>query len=50
MVGIVPVKTPKYFVEVMVLLHEVGFIVVGISVDNAAANGKFYKDFLCDGK
>ena len=43
-------KKPKYFVKVMLLLHEVGFNVVGISVDNAAANRKFYKDFLCDGK
>ena len=34
----------------MLLLHEVGFNVVGISVDNAAANRKFYKDFLCDRK
>ena len=43
-------KKSKYFVKVMLLLHEVGFNVVGISVDNAAANRKFYKDFLCDGK
>ena len=41
---------PKYFVKVMLLLHEVGFNVVEISVDNAAANRKFFKDFLCDGK
>ena len=43
-------RKPKYFVKVMLLLHEVGFNVVGISVDNAAANRKFCKDFLCDGK
>ena len=33
----------------MLLLHEVGFTVIGICVDNAAANRKFYKGFLCGG-
>ena len=32
----------------MLLVHEVGFN-VGLSVDNAAANRKFYKDYLCKG-
>ena len=39
----------RCFDKVMHLIHEVGFNVIGISVDNAAANRKFYKDFLCDG-
>ena len=30
----------------MLLLHEVGFNVVGISVDNAAENRRFYKAFI----
>ena len=30
----------------MLLVHEVGFNVVGISVDNAAANRKFYMIFF----
>ena len=53
--GIDPVKnlkaeTKKYcFDKVMLLLHEVGFNVVGLSVDNAARNRKFFKDYLCDG-
>ena len=55
MVGIYPVKNLKAetekncFDKVMLLLHEVGFNVVGLSVDNAAANRKFFKDYLCDG-
>ena len=55
MVGIYPVKNLKAetqkqcFNKIMYLLHEVGFNVVGVSVDNAAANRKLYKDFLCDG-
>ena len=36
------------FDKVMHLVHEVGFNVIEISVDNAAANQKFYKYFLCD--
>ena len=36
------------FDKVMHLVHEVGFNVIRISVDNAAANRKFFKDFLCD--
>ena len=56
MVGIYPVKNLKAqtqkecFDKIMFLLHEVGFNVVGISVDNAAAKRKFYKDFLCEGR
>ena len=55
MVCIYPVRnlkaeTQKHCLDkVMHLVHEVGFNVIGISVDNAAANRKFYKDFLCDG-
>ena len=55
MVGIYPVKNLKAptqkecFDKIMILLNEVCFNVVGISVDNAAANRKFYKDFLCEG-
>ena len=55
MVGIYPVKNLKAetqkqcFDKIMQLLHEVGFNVIGISVDNAAANRKFYKHFLCNG-
>ena len=33
----------------MLLLHKVGFNVIRIYVDNAAANRKFYKKFLCGG-
>ena len=39
----------KCFDKIMLLLHEVGFNVIGICVDNAAANRKFYKKFLCGG-
>ena len=55
MVRIFPVKNlkadtqKKCFVKVMHLLHNTGFNVVAISVDNAATNSKFYKDFLCNG-
>ena len=55
MVGIYPVKNLKAptqkecFDKILILLHDVGFNVVGISVDNAAPNRKFYKDFLCEG-
>ena len=55
MVGIYPIKNLKAetekdcFDKVMLLLHEVGLNVVGLSVDNAAANRKFFKDYLCDG-
>ena len=41
-------KTQKTcFDKVMALLHEVGFNVVVISVYNALADSKFFKDFLC---
>jgi len=55
MVGIYPMKNLKAktqkqcYDKIMQLLYEIGFNVIGISVDNAAANRKFYKDFLCDG-
>ena len=38
-----------YFVKVMTFLYEVGFNVIGISVDSAPANRKFFKGFLCGG-
>ena len=55
MVGVFPVKNlkaetqKKCFDKVMHLLYEAGFNVVAVSVDNAAINRKFYKDFLCNG-
>ena len=54
MVGIYPAKnlkaeTEKDCLDKVMLLHEVGFNVVGLSVDNAAANRKFFKDYLYDG-
>ena len=33
----------------MLLVHEIGYNVIGICVDNASANKKFFKDFLCSG-
>ena len=39
----------KCFDKIVLLLHEVGFNVIEICVDNAAANKKFYKEFLCEG-
>ena len=53
-VGIFAVKSLKAemqlkcYREVMKLIHKIGFHVVGICVDNAAANRKFYS-LLCDG-
>ena len=55
MVCIHPVRNLKadiqkqYFDKVMHLVHEVGFNVIGFSLDNAAANRKFYEDFFSDG-
>ena len=55
MVGIYPAKNLKAttqkecFGKILILLHDVGFNVVGISEDNAAPNRKFYKDFFCEG-
>ena len=55
MVGIYFVKSLKAetqklcFDKIMLLQQEVQFNVIGVSVDNAAANRKFYKNFLCDG-
>ena len=54
MVGIYPIKNLKAetqkacFDKVMLLVHEIGFNVIGICVDNASANRKFFKD-LCNG-
>ena len=54
MVGIYPIKNLKAetkkacFNKVMLLVHEIGFNVIGICVDNASANRKFFKDFLCN--
>ena len=53
--GIYPIKNLKAetqkacFDKVMLLVHEIGFNVIGICVDNASANRKFFKDFLCNG-
>ena len=55
MVGIFPIKNIKAdslkccYDKVMELIHKVGFNVVAISIDNASANRKFYKDCLCNG-
>ena len=54
-VGAFPVKNlkadtqKKCFDKVMHILNNTGFNVFAISVDNAATNKKFYKDFLCNG-
>ena len=37
----------KCFDKIMLLLNEVGFNVIGICIDNAVANRKFYKEFFC---
>ena len=56
MVAMYPIKNLRAesqkacFDKVMALLHGVGFNVVGISVDNAPANRKFFKEFLCGGE
>ena len=52
MVKMYPIKNPTQkacFVKVVALLYEVGFNVIGISVDNAPANRKFFKEFLSGG-
>ena len=49
MININSVRSLKCFDKIMFLIHEVGFNVIGICVDNAAANRKFYKEFLCGG-
>ena len=55
MVGIYPIKNFKAeaqkacFDKVMQLVHEIGFNVIEICVDNASANRKFFKGFLCNG-
>lgn len=53
-VGIFPVKGLKAetlnrcYESVMTLIHSVGFEVVALLVDNAPANRKFYKLYLCN--
>ena len=53
-VGIFPVKGLKAhtlfqcYESVMTLVHKVGFEVVALLVDNAAANRKFYEHYLCN--
>ena len=42
-------KQHECYLDVMRLLHKTPVTVVAISVDNAAANRKFYNDHLCDG-
>ena len=42
-------RRKKCFDKFMLLLHEVGFNMIRICVDNAAASRKFYKEFLCGG-
>ena len=37
------------FNKVMAMVHSIGFNAVGVCVDNAPANCKFYKDFLSNG-
>lgn len=43
-------KLNDSFKEVLRLLHSVSFNVVAVSVDNAAANRKFFVDLLCGGQ
>ena len=47
--GLTAVKQHECYEEVMSTVHEVGFNVVAISVDNAATNRKFFTDCLCSG-
>ena len=54
MASIYPVKNlqaekEKNSFDKVMLLHEIGLNVVGLSVDNAAANRKFFIDCICDG-
>ena len=55
MVRMYPLKSLKAetqkacFDKVMLLVHEIGLNVIGICVDNASANKKFFKDFHCSG-
>lgn len=54
-VDIFPMKSLKAeslfncYKEVLQLLHDIGFNVAAICVDNASANRKFYTEFLCSG-
>jgi len=43
-------KQNDCYVDVMSLLRSTGTNIVGISVDNAATNRKFYTDYLYSGK
>ena len=55
MVGIYLIKNLKAetqkpcFDKVMLHVKEIRFNVIGICVDNAFANRKFFKNFLCNG-
>ena len=42
-------KQRECYLDVIRLLHKTPVTVIAISVDNAAANRKFYIDHLCDG-
>ena len=50
MIRIYPIKNLKAerqktcFDKVMLLVHEIGFNIIGICVDNASAKRKFFKD------
>ena len=44
------IKLNESFTQVLKLLHSVSFNVVAVSVDNAAANRKFFVDLLCEGQ
>ena len=52
MVGIYLIKNLKAetqkacFDKIMLLVHKIGFSVIGICVDNGSANRKFFKHFL----
>jgi len=47
--GLTAAKLNDCYKDVMEMVHKVGLTVVAISVDNAAANRKFFTDFLCHG-
>ena len=47
--GLTAAKLNDCYTDVMETLRQIGLTVVAISVDNAAANRKFFTDFLCHG-
>jgi len=47
--GLTAAKLNDCYKDVMETVRKVGLTVVAISVDNAAANRKFFTDFLCRG-